>query len=82
MNDSPEWNATATEIEGFSCANWGCDHHECRHLRVAAAGLRRYADVWLFPPSGPEDDDLDRTAANLGINLSRDESSAADELAQ
>ena len=48
MNDSPEWNATATEIEGFSCANWGCDHHECRHLRVAAAGLRRYADVWLF----------------------------------
>ena len=63
MNDSPEWNATATEIEGFSCANWGCDHHECRHLRVAAAGLRRYADVWLFPPSGPEDDDLDRAAA-------------------
>ncbi len=31
---------------------------------------------------GAEDDDLDRTAANLGINLSRDESSAADELAQ
>ena len=31
---------------------------------------------------GSEDDDLDRTAANLGINLSRDESSAADELAQ
>ncbi|USX44998.1 DNA-directed RNA polymerase subunit beta [Dietzia kunjamensis] len=29
-----------------------------------------------------DDDDLDRTAANLGINLSRDESSAADELAQ
>ena len=31
---------------------------------------------------GDADDDLDRTAANLGINLSRDESSAADELAQ
>ncbi len=29
-----------------------------------------------------DDDDLDRTAANLGINLSRDESSTADELAQ
>ena len=29
-----------------------------------------------------DDDDLDRAAANLGINLSRDESSAADELAQ
>ena len=29
-----------------------------------------------------DDDDLDRTAANLGINLSRDESSAADEMAQ
>ena len=43
-----DWAATATEIEGFSCTNWGCDHHECRHLRVAAAGLRRYADVWLF----------------------------------
>ena len=31
---------------------------------------------------GAEDDDLDRTAANLGINLSRDEGSSADELAQ
>ena len=40
-----DWAATATEIEGFSCTNWECDHHECKFLRAAAVGLRRLAQL-------------------------------------
>ena len=40
-----DWTATATEIEGFSCTNWECDHHECKFLRAAAVGLRRLAQL-------------------------------------
>ena len=47
-----DWAATATEIEGFSCTNWECDHHECKFLRAAAVGLRRLAqlDTAIGPP--------------------------------
>ncbi len=44
MTDT-DWAATATEIEGFSCTNWECDHHECKFLRAAAVGLRRLAQL-------------------------------------
>ena len=46
MSDTgTDWAATATEIEGFSCTNWECDHHECKFLRAAAVGLRRLAQL-------------------------------------